>query len=249
MIRLIRSFLCCICFTLFGIGGLGLGLLVFPIILIFFRGTHQRRILCNSIHITWRFFVWLLTFSRLISVRCDQDNLLRNLHGHIVIANHPSLIDVVIVVSKIPNSVCVVKDNLFHNFFIRHVIRRIYLSNNMSPDEFLTRGTEYLKSGHNLVIFPEGTRTRPNHSIHFHRGFAYLHLHSGAPILPIMIHNTPPILGKGQPWYDIGRQTSNYTLTPLSVIQHTPSADRSDRQIAHDITAQAKSALFPAQDA
>lgn len=245
MKRIIRSFLCCFCFFLFGIGGLVMGTLVFPIILIFFNKQRQQHYLSTSIHYTWRIFVWLMTTLRLISVKITDTTKLNQLRGHIVIANHPSLIDVVILVSCVPKSICVVKDKLFHNFFIKNVIQRIYLSNSMSPDEFLTKGSEFLSKGYNIIIFPEGTRTVHNRPIRFHRGFAYLQIHSTAPILPVHIKNTPPILGKMQPWHNIGSKTSVYTLTPLAEIQDSTPGTQTKRQAAIDITNRAKNALFP----
>lgn len=245
MIRFLRSFLCCISFAIFGIGGLIVGMIVFPMILLLFRGDRQRRYLAGTVRATWRGFISMLCALRLISVRCPDSDKLRTLHGHIIIANHPSLLDVVILVSFIPNSICIVKDRLLHNFFIGRIIRRIYLSNGLSPAEFLSRGTEYLNAGYNIIIFPEGTRTVPGRAIHFHRGFAYLQIASRHPITPIKITNAPRILGKDQPWHDIGRHTSVYTLTLLPVMGYDPSLV-GDRTSAILITRKAKTALFSA---
>ena len=187
MIRFIRSVLCALCFCIFGLGGLLIGSAIFPIILLFYKSEQQRKIFTNSIHISWRFFVWLLCFLRLIKINCPESKRLKSLRGTIVIANHPSLIDVVILVSKIPNSVCVVKESLFRNPFVRGVIGKTYIANTMKPDEFIKNGSDVLSKGYNIVIFPEGTRTVPGKIIRLHRGFAYLGLATGADILPIKI--------------------------------------------------------------
>ena len=247
MKRVIRSFLCALCFALFGLGALGLGGLIFPIILLVYRKPmHQRKILSYFIHISWRFFVWLMVVMRLISVKCNDFSRLRSLQGHIVIANHPSLIDVVILISCIPNSVCVVKKGLFHNFFIKHVIQKIYLSNDLSAEEFINRGKEFLKSGYNIVIFPEGTRTVKGHNIKLHRGFAYLHLKSECPILPIHIENSTHILGKNQPWWDVGTKTSVYMLTLKKDIKYATSKTSKIRDAAIHVTNVAETEIFSA---
>ena len=245
MIRIIRGFLCVICFAIFGAGALGLGGIIFPIMLFVCRKPAvQRRILSQSIHKSWRFFVWLMTMMRLISVRGVDARQMEKLHDKIIIANHPSLIDVVILISLVPRCVCVVKKSLFHNIFIKRVIRHIYLSNDMGLEEFMERGTEFLESGYNIVIFPEGTRTVANRKIMLHRGFAYLHLKSGRPILPIHIDNMPPILGKMQKWYDIGTKTSVYTLKLKNEIVYSQSENQTIRDAAIAVTNLASVAIF-----
>ncbi len=245
--RIIRSFLCMLCFVIFGIGALGLGGLIFPIFLLVSRNkSRQRKLLAKSVHVSWRGFVWLMTAMRLISVKCSDKKRLRNLHGHIVVANHPSLIDVVILISLIPDCVCVVKQSLFNNFWVKWVIRKIYLNSDMPADEFIKRGTDFLQNGYNIVIFPEGTRTVANRKIRLHRGFAYLHIESKCPILPIHIENNPPILGKKQPWYDVGTKTSVYTITLTPDVEFMSRADHNIRDTALDITKQISGAIFNA---
>ena len=245
MKRIIRSFLCALCFAIFGAGALGLGGIIFPIMLFIYRSQSARRkILSHSIHVSWRFFVWLMIVMRLISVKCDQMDKLKKLSGRIVVANHPSLIDVVILISIIPNSVCVVKQSLFHNLFIKKVIRHIYLSNDMAAQEFIGRATEFLNAGYNIIVFPEGTRTIPGRKARLHRGFAYLHMNTKKPILPIHIENNPPILGKTQKWYDIGTKTSEYTLKLRNEIVFPIESETVSRNTAISITNMAADAIF-----
>ena len=246
MIKIIRSLLCVFCFFVFGLGSLLLGGAMFPIVLLVCKPERQRKIFANTIHITWRFFVWLMCSLLLIKVKCPAGKQLKSLRGTIVIANHPSLIDVVILVSKIPNAVCVVKESLFKNFFTRKVIEKTYLSNTMPPEEFIARGADALSKGYNIIIFPEGTRTVPNRKIRLHRGFAYLQIATGAKILPIKITNTPPILGKLQPWWDIGKKTSVYDIVPMPFICFDAEKSPNNRASAIDITEKAKDSLFQA---
>lgn len=244
MIKFVRSFLCAFCFCVFGLGGLFVGSAIFPVILLLYKSEKQRKIFANSIHISWRFFVWLMCFLRLIKVNCPEQKKLKSLRGTIVIANHPSLIDVVILVSKIPNSICVVKESLFQNLFVRKVISKTYLSNTMNPDEFIKKGSDILARGYNIIIFPEGTRTIPNKTIRLHRGFAYLQIATGADILPVKITNAPPILGKLQKWWDIGNKTSVYDIVACPFIHYNTTKELNKRAVAVNITQKAKSILF-----
>ena len=160
MKRFLRSFLSGFCFSIFGIGGLVIGITLVPFVLIFCSKRAQKRILSGSVHYLWKAFVGLMCILKLIDVKIKNEKELRQLHGNIVIANHPSLIDVVILVSKVPRSICVVKDSLFKNIFIKSLIRRIYLSNSASPEDFIKQACEDLQNGYNIIIFPEGTRTQ-----------------------------------------------------------------------------------------
>lgn len=244
MIRFLRSLLCAFCFCIFGFGGLLIGSAVFPIFLLIYNSQKQRKIFANTIHYSWRLFVWIMCALRLIKVNCPEHKRLKTLRGTIVIANHPSLIDVVILVSKIPNSVCIVKESLFKNMFVRKVIGKIYLSNTMNPDEFIANGADILLKGYNIIIFPEGTRTIPNKAVHLHRGFAYLQIATGANILPIKITNNPQILGKTQKWWDIGTKTSVYNIVIKPAICFNNKNKTNKRIVAVDITERAKNLLF-----
>lgn len=241
MIGVLRSILCVMCFVLFGIGALGMGGLLFPIMLLVYgKPARQRRFFARSIHISWRFFVWVMVHVGLISIKCDKMDALRGAHGRIIVANHPSLIDVVILVAIIPNCVCVVKKGLFRNIFIKNVIKNIYLPNDMSVKSFVERAGAMLREGYNVLIFPEGTRTIPGVVPRIHRGFAYLHIRSQMPILPINITNNPAILGKKQKWYDVGNKTVRYTLNVMSEIVCHNNMDDGERVVVRrvaDLTA------------
>lgn len=244
MKRFLRSFLSGFCFAVFGIGGFLVGISIVPILLVFCSKNLQKRILSSTIHYLWKMFVGLMCALKLIDVKIQNKEKLKQLRGNIVIANHPSLIDVVILVSKIPHSICVVKDSLFKNFFIKSLIRRVYLSNSLSPDIFLTKATEDLNAGYNIIIFPEGTRTQKNKPIRLHRGFAYLQIYSKHDIQPIQIQNNPHILGKKSPWYDVGKKTSVYSLKIMPKIVFNKKNKKTDRETAISITKMAKNSLF-----
>ncbi len=248
MKRFFRSFLSGLCFAIFGIGGIITGITIVPIVLIFCSKKIQKRILSGTIHYLWKSFVWLMCILKLIKIDIQNEKKLKNLCGTIVIANHPSLIDVVILVSKIPHSICVVKDGLFKNIFIKTLIRRVYLSNSMTPEDFINHATQDLNMGYNIIIFPEGTRTQKHKPIHLHRGFAYLHIHSKHEIQPIHIQNEPHILGKGTPWYDVGNKTSVYTLKIMPKIVFDKKIKTDNRKNAILITEMAKKSLFSAQN-
>ena len=216
----LRSVLTIFCFGLFGIGGFFIGTLIFSIIILFFHGQKQRFILANTVHFSWILFVKIMVFLRLIRVEVQKKKSFNDTKGTIIVANHPTLLDIVLIISVVPNCVCLVKSSLAKNFFIKHIIQRIYLINDTSADIFLEKAQSLLSQGLNIVIFPEGTRTDFSKKQNlWHRGFAHLALRSKAPVLPVKISCTPQILGKGQKWYAVDRCTVLYRLCLLSPVK------------------------------
>ncbi|MBR6412543.1 MAG: 1-acyl-sn-glycerol-3-phosphate acyltransferase [Alphaproteobacteria bacterium] len=223
--RFLRSCLTIFCFGLFGLGGLIIGTIVFPVLVLFLPVQKQRPILSNIVHYTWIFFVKVMVSLRLINVKVTGMEKIKDLKGHIIVANHPTLLDVVLIISSIPNTICIVKSTLAKNFFIKHLIQRIYLLNDDNPEYFLTKGQEILSQGINIIIFPEGTRTNSDNPLKIHRGFAQLAVRSKAPILPVRIDCVPIILDKKQKWYDIGVKTAVYHVRFLDPISGALTPD------------------------
>jgi 1-acyl-sn-glycerol-3-phosphate acyltransferase len=218
MKKIVRGFLSAIAFSIFGIGALSLGLTLLPLIAIFVRDPVRRKQLSvAAIKHSWVFFVRIMELLTLIKVNINRDAL-RNLQGTIIVANHPSLIDVVILVSVLPKPICVVKSAIESNFFMKQVILNTYIANSQDADEFIESCTNVLNEGYNLVIFPEGTRTHPDIEPKLHRGAAYVAMSAKAPIQTMHIAMSDRILGKGQKFYDVADKQITYTIEPRELI-------------------------------
>lgn len=130
--------------------------------------------------------------------------------GTLIIANHPSLLDVVFFLSYIKGLNCVIKSDLKKNIFLAPaIISCAYISN---EDEalMLEKCKEILHEGQSLLIFPEGTRTKE--SINFHKVASYLAINSAKNLECIFISVYPRALQKGRKWFDAPKQRVNYTL-------------------------------------
>lgn len=136
----------------------------------------------------------------------------------LVLANHPTLIDVVAIISLMPMASCVVKQSLWKNPFLSGVVRAADYINNSESDELIKDCTDDLAAGNALVIFPEGTRSRPDKPLHFLRGAAYIALNSGMPILPILVSCNPIALTKDKKWYQIPPQRFNLRIKVLEPV-------------------------------
>ena len=187
--KLLRGSVAFVLFALFGAGSAVLSPLM-PVL-----RTPDR---CQPpIRFAWRILVALCRATGLISVDASG---LRRVRGCVLAASHPSLIDVVIVVALVPRTLFVAKHSLARNPVLR------------------ATAPEYLAAGWNVLVFPEGTRTRVRGSLNpLRRGTAQLVLRSGAPLSCVKIATTARILGKGQNPFDMTAKTVRYTLRSRDV--------------------------------
>jgi 1-acyl-sn-glycerol-3-phosphate acyltransferase len=123
--------------------------------------------------------------------------------GRLIVANHPTLIDVVMLVSLMPEVDCIVKRGLWRNPFLRWpVIWASYIPNS-EGEELIEGCAATLKRGNSLLVFPEGTRTVPGKQMRMQRGAAHIALAADAQILPVTVTCEPVTLFKGNPWYRV----------------------------------------------
>jgi len=189
-------------FFVFGLSTLILVIIVFPVMCIFFHPKERfkkygRRFVSASM----RLFVSLMHFIGIVDLETDNRENYRNLSSKIIVANHPSLLDIVMLFSLIPNADCIVNTNLNRNFIVKGVVRRLYILNSLDIESILQTCTKSLKQGNCLIIFPEGTRTPRYGKTILKRGAARVSLYSGYNILPLHIGGTDKYgLGKKDPW-------------------------------------------------
>ena len=244
--RSLRALLSGICFAIFGTGGLFIGIIIFPIVCLTVEKKRQRAVFTAIVHYSWQLFVLLMRLFGLIDVNIGRRDsaILKNLRGTVVAATHPSLIDIVILISLIPRSVCIVKSSLAHNFWMKFIIRKIYLVND-DPETFIREAADLLENGFNVIVFPEGTRTDFKAKTRkIHRGFAHIAVRAKAAVLPILIRNDPLILGKGQLWYQMGNKTSVYGIYVLPFIIPEVRDGESFHKSAQTVTDLLRRVLF-----
>jgi 1-acyl-sn-glycerol-3-phosphate acyltransferase len=190
-----------LCFACFGLGGLLMGVLAFPLLNLVVRDRVRRvrwsRALVGA---SFRGFVGLMTLLGLVRVRWIGAERLQR-RGLLVLANHPTLIDVVALIARTPNADCIVRAGLHDNPFTSGPVRACNYLRNDSGSAVLEGFRRSLDSGSNLVIFPEGTRSQPGRAMHLQRGAAQLALRTGVAITPVRIRCEPLGLSKGWPWW------------------------------------------------
>ncbi len=216
--RYIRSAVCMLFFMGFGIGGLLIGVIAFPLIRTFSSKNKIRNRMLGLVRYAWKFFVYMAGIFRLFKVDARNIKDVMNVEGAVIVCNHPSLIDIVILMSYLKNSTCIVKGTLANSFFIKHIVRAVFLSNDFDVTKLISKSKALLKKGYNVVIFPEGTRSNATSHLSLYRIFAQIALKTPAPIYMVKITQSFPLLGKSQAWYKIGDKTCVYTLSSKGVI-------------------------------
>lgn len=212
-----------ISFLFFGVGGAILGLTVFPLLLLFIRSPETRQHIGRKIvRATFRFFLELMRVLGVMSYDIQGREYLQQSQGNLIIANHPSLIDVIFLVALFEQVSCIVKGALFKNPFTFGPIKAAGYIPNTSSEQLMQACVENLQEGKGLIVFPEGTRTTPGAEINFQRGAAGMAVRSGADITPVTITCVPTTLTKNEPWYRIPSRRFKMTLVikePITVKQ------------------------------
>lgn len=198
-----RIFATALCFTTFGLGGLLLRVLVFPALGVLMRDPAKRQIAARGvIRSSFYFFIRMMYRLGIYTYEFHgQERLQRS--GQLILANHPSLIDVVFLGAHVPNADCVVNGRLASNPFTRGPVRAAGYICNDSGQGLIEDCIASLQAGGNLIIFPEGTRSRPGQAMTFQRGAANIAVRGVRAITPVLIHCDPPMLLKGQKWYKV----------------------------------------------
>jgi 1-acyl-sn-glycerol-3-phosphate acyltransferase len=119
--------------------------------------------------------------------------------GLIVAANHPTMLDAMILVARLPRGVCVMKAELMRNVFLGAGARLARYIRNDSPRSMIRDAAQSLREGGQLVLFPEGTRTVEEPVNRFRPGITRIAQLAQVPIQTVIIETDSPYLRKGWP--------------------------------------------------
>lgn len=186
---------------------LGLGCLAFlcllglPFAVLLLCLPVKIRIPLSRRFISWTLAIYLWFLKVFCFVRIDA-SALDSLNAHrplIVIANHPSLLDAVVLLSRLPHATCVMKASLKNNLLFGPMARLSGYISNDDPLQLMRQACDELSSGSHVVIFPEGTRTLNAPVDTFSHTCAFISARSGVPIQCLLIEFSTQYLGKNWP--------------------------------------------------
>lgn len=234
----------------FGIGAVVLALLVFPLIRLFTLHKKDFGIIARAyVSHTFRVFLQGLNFFRTSVLKVEDKNAFRNIHGKIIVANHPSLLDFVYIMSLVPNSTCIVRGGLTHTP-LRGVIKQAYITNTTEFDDVQVECKKLTDKGCNVIIFPEGTRSPRIGRNNYKKGAARIALYCGCDVLPLFIGGSDKYgLGKGDPLWSYNHvEKYLYDIKMLPVIPLEQFKGLSDTIAAKHLTEEMERVIRNAGD-
>ncbi len=147
------------------------------------------------------FRIYIGFLQTVLSCRLDARALdqVRDQGPMIIVANHPSILDVVLIMSRLPNAVCVMKSSLMRNPFFGPAARMAGYVRNDVPLNMILECKEVLQCGGQVVVFPEGTRTQHFPINDLSPVIALMAQRCKVPIQTVMIDCSEAYLGKTYP--------------------------------------------------
>ncbi len=210
-------------FASFGLGGVAIGGLIAPAVKLSTADPAERqkrtqRVIKHS----FKGFTEMMVKLGIMTYDVDGLEKLQGSRQELVIANHPTLIDVVVLIGLMEQANCVVKQALWANPFTKGPVQNAGYILNAGSDQFIQDCVQRLQQDQaaSLLIFPEGTRTAKGSRLNeFQRGAANIALRAGVPIRPVLIRCTPSTLTKNEKWYHIPSQPFHIQVKVLDAVQ------------------------------
>ncbi|MCR5495139.1 MAG: 1-acyl-sn-glycerol-3-phosphate acyltransferase [Treponema sp.] len=215
-----QCFIKLFCYAFFGTGSVVLALLIFPWIRVFHHDKETFRIKAREfVSASFRMFTNVMRATGALSLKVSKEDRerFRNLHGKVIIANHPSMLDFVFIMSLVPNANCIVRGGLTKTV-LAGVIKQCYIVNTLDFDELCALCKQTIDEGNNVIIFPEGTRT-PRHGVNpYKKGAARIAYYSKCGVQPVLVGGNDKYgLGKHDPFWSYNhteRYVYDFSLLP-----------------------------------
>ncbi len=147
----------------------------------------------------------LYLFSLTATHRCYFDltalDVLRDETALIIAPNHPSLLDAVMVISRLPNVACVMKASLMNNIFLGAGSRLARYIRSEPLRSMVHLAVDDFKNGSHLLLFPEGTRTTQNPVNPLGGSIGLIAYKAQVPVQTVLIETDTRYLSKGWPLF------------------------------------------------
>ena len=193
-----------LCFIIFGFGGLVLSFIVIPLIRLRTSNTKEREYkVQGAIQYSFNVFCKMMKFSGAIDYQIIGADVLQQDKNCLIVANHPSLIDYVLIASQLKRCDCLVKSAIWANPFMKHIVKAAGYIPNETPDDLLAMCEDRFGDDNVLLIFPEGTRTTPGVKSKLQRGAAQIAVRTERDLRVVHITVKPSFLTKQKKWYHV----------------------------------------------
>lgn len=247
-------------FVFFAFGGFVLSWLVMPFVYFstFDKNTAYRR--CQrTLQGGFRIFLGVLAKLRLLETTWPLKDRVSTDTPSVIICNHPTLLDTVIMTARYNDVICMVKPSYYASPFFFGLAKMCGYMPAARPGHvaehqaMLERVNRKLAEGFNVLAFPETRRSPIDSFLPFRRGPIELAARAGVPIIPVRITCTPRTLAREIPLKKMPLVCVQYSceqLPPMTVeagrtsvragtralenlLQNRPAADGARQQESH----------------
>jgi 1-acyl-sn-glycerol-3-phosphate acyltransferase len=149
----------------------------------------------------FRLYSWSLSFTGTYRLDLRAIDSLRDGPPLILAPNHPNLIDALLILTRHPNLVCVMKSELMRNAFLGAGSRLARYVRNDSSRHMVKESVAHLRAGGVLLLFPEGTRTTRWPINPLVGSVGLIAKHANVPVQTLVIETDSPYLSKGWPLF------------------------------------------------
>lgn len=222
----------------FGVGAMFLAICVFPWIRLFVHPKDKFQAAARSfVSGTFRFFINFMKVTGIVRMVVHNQEEIKNMKSKVIVANHPSLLDFVFIMSFVPNATCIVNHNLLKTP-LAGVIKQAYIINTLNFDELCHLCKNVIDSGSNVIIFPEGTRSPRQGSNAYKKGAARIALFAKCGVMPFFIAGSDKYgLGKNEPLFSYNpTERYLYEFFPLDEIKASDYAGEEEPIAAKHLT-------------
>lgn len=159
----------------------------------------KQRIVQWSIHHMTRGFLRAMVTTKTIRLNEPGERFEK---PAVVIANHQSFIDILVLLSICPKAVMVTNGWVWRSPVFGRIVRYLGFYHAADGYERLAPAlAQKVADGYSVIVFPEGTRSADGKIGRFHKGAFYLAGELGLDILPICLYGNGMISSKRQPIY------------------------------------------------
>lgn len=185
----------------------------------------------------FRLYAWSLSITGAYRLDLRDIDSLRGGPPLILAPNHPCLIDALLILTRHPNIVCVMKSALMRNVFLGSGSRLARYVRNDSSRHMIKESVAHLRDGGVLLLFPEGTRTVREPINPLVGSVGLIAKHARVPVQTLVIETDSPFLSKGWPLFRRPDLPITYRVRlgkrfepPLDVAAFTAQLDEYYRQ-------------------
>ena len=193
-------------FAAFGACALVMGVLYFGALLVLVpRVASRQRLARDGVRWGFRTFLRFMALVGVVKLDIDRAGLARLAASGpcVIVANHPTLLDAMVLLAHVEGAGCVVKHGLKRNPFLSPAILASNYVPHRDSEQLLRDCAATLTRGEPLIVFPEATRSVPGEPLKLQRGAATIALESDVVLEIVHFSCDPVFLSKTQAWYRI----------------------------------------------